>query len=98
MKAVIDSPEFWSSRGAKVKSPFEYAVSAIRAAGGTIDDPLPLARELRKMGEGLYLAQPPTGYPDDAESWSGSGATLARLDFVARTGPQQDAGRARARQ
>ncbi|HEV7240064.1 MAG TPA: DUF1800 domain-containing protein [Thermoanaerobaculia bacterium] len=82
VKAVLDSPEFWSSRGAKVKSPFEYAVSAIRAAGGTIDDPLPLARELRKMGEGLYLAQPPTGYPDDAESWSGSGATLARLDFV----------------
>ena len=82
VKAVIDSPEFWSSRGAKVKSPFEYAVSAIRAAGATIEDPLPLARELRKMGEGLYLAQPPTGYPDDAESWLTSGATLARLDFV----------------
>jgi uncharacterized protein (DUF1800 family) len=82
VKAVLDSPEFWISRGAKVKSPFEYAVSAIRALGATIDDPLPLARELRKMGEGLYLAQPPTGYPDDAESWSTSGATLARLDFV----------------
>ncbi|MGZ8780541.1 MAG: DUF1800 domain-containing protein [Thermoanaerobaculia bacterium] len=82
VKAVVDSPEFWRSRGAKVKSPFEYAVSAIRASGATIDDPLPLARELRRMGEGLYLAQPPTGYPDDAESWSTSGATLARLDFV----------------
>ena len=82
VKAVLDSPEFWSSRGAKVKSPFEYAISAIRAANGTIEDPLPLARELRKMGEGLYLSQPPTGYPDDAASWSGSGATLARLDFV----------------
>ncbi len=82
VKAVIDSPEFWSSRGAKVKSPFEYAVSAIRAAGGTIEDPLPLARELRKMGEGLYFAQPPTGYPDDAESWLTDGGTLARLDFV----------------
>lgn len=82
VKAVIDSPEFRGSRGAKMKSPFEYAVSAIRAAGATIDDPLPLARELRRMGEGLYLAQPPTGYSDDAESWSSSGATLARLDFV----------------
>jgi len=82
VKAVIDSPEFWSARGAKVKSPFEYTVSAIRASGAKIDDPIPLARELRKMGEGLYFAQPPTGYPDDAESWSTSGATLARLDFV----------------
>ncbi|HVG24445.1 MAG TPA: DUF1800 domain-containing protein [Thermoanaerobaculia bacterium] len=82
VKAVIDSPEFWSSRGAKLKSPFEYAVSAVRAAGARIDDPLPLARELRKMGEGLYLAQPPTGYSDQAEAWSGTGATLARVDFA----------------
>ncbi|HYC92568.1 MAG TPA: DUF1800 domain-containing protein [Thermoanaerobaculia bacterium] len=82
VKAVIDSPEFWSARGAKVKSPFEYAVSAIRAAGATIDNPLPLARELRKMGEGLYLSQSPTGYPDEAEAWSGTGATLARVDFA----------------
>ena len=82
VEAIVTSPEFWSSRGAKVKTPFEYAISAIRASNATIDDPLPLARELRKMGEGLYLARPPTGYPDDAESWSGSGATLARLDFV----------------
>ena len=82
VKAVIDSPEFWSSRGTKVKSPFEYAVSAVRAAGATIVDPLPLARELRKMGEGLYLAHPPTGYPEDSEAWSGTGATLARVDFA----------------
>jgi uncharacterized protein (DUF1800 family) len=82
VKAVIDSPEFWSSRGTKVKSPFEYAVSAVRAAGATIDDPLPLARELRKMGEGLYLSQPPTGYSDEAEAWSGTGETLARVDFA----------------
>jgi uncharacterized protein (DUF1800 family) len=82
VKAVIASPEFWSSRGAKVKSPFEYAVSAVRAAGATIDDPLPLARELRKMGEGLYLSQPPTGYSDEAEAWSGTGETLARVDFA----------------
>ena len=82
MKLILDSPEFWSSKGAKVKSPFEYAISAVRAAGATIEDPVPLARELHKMGEGLYLAQPPTGYADDAETWTSSGATLARLDFA----------------
>jgi uncharacterized protein (DUF1800 family) len=82
VKAVIDSPEFWRARGTKVKSPFEYAVSAIRAAGATIDNPLPLARELRRMGEGLYLSQPPTGYPDAAEAWNGTGATLARVAFA----------------
>jgi uncharacterized protein (DUF1800 family) len=82
VQAIVGSPEFWSSRGAKVKSPFEYTISAIRAAGATIIDPLPLARELRRMGEGLYVASPPTGYPDDAAAWSGTGVTLARVEFA----------------
>ena len=58
------------------------AATGVSATGATIEDPLPLARELHKMGEGLYLAQPPTGYPDDAETWSSDGVTLARLDFA----------------
>ncbi|HEX8169744.1 MAG TPA: DUF1800 domain-containing protein [Thermoanaerobaculia bacterium] len=82
VKAVIDSPEFWASHNAKLKSPFEYVVSAIRAAGATITDPLPVARQLRTMGEALYFAQPPTGYSDAAEAWTSSGGTLARVDFA----------------
>ncbi len=85
VKAVIDSPEFRDPRyrGAKVKSPFEYAISAVRAAGARIDDPLPIARELRTIGQPLYFAQPPTGYSDKAEAWSSDGALIARLNFAA---------------
>jgi uncharacterized protein (DUF1800 family) len=85
VKAAIDSPEFWDEKNyrAKVKSPFEYTISAIRAAGATIEDPLPLARELRKIGEPLYFAQPPTGYSDRSETWASDGALVARLNFVA---------------
>jgi uncharacterized protein (DUF1800 family) len=85
VKAVVTSPEFRDPRTyrAKVKSPFEYTISAVRAAGATIDDPLPIARELRKIGEPLYAAQPPTGYSDKSEAWSSDGALVARLNFVA---------------
>jgi len=85
VKAVIASPEFWDQKNyrAKMKSPFEYTISAVRAAGATIEDPLPIARELRKIGEPLYLAQPPTGYSDKSETWSSDGALVARLNFVA---------------
>ena len=84
VKAVVTSPEFWDPRyrGAKMKSPFEYAISAIRAAGGSIENPLPLARELRKIGQPLYFAQPPTGYSDASEAWSADGAIVARLNFA----------------
>jgi uncharacterized protein (DUF1800 family) len=84
VKAVIDSREFWDEKTylAKMKSPFEYTISAIRAAGATIEDPLPVARELRKIGEPLYFAQPPTGYSDKSDAWSSDGALVARLNFV----------------
>jgi uncharacterized protein (DUF1800 family) len=85
VKAVLDSPEFRDPRyfRAKVKTPFEYTISAVRAAGGTIDDPLPLARELRRIGQPLYFAQPPTGYSDRSSAWWSDGALIARLNFAA---------------
>jgi len=84
VQAVIESPEFRDPRNfrTKVKSPFEYTISVVRASGAVIDNPLPLARELRKIGEPLYFAQPPTGYSDKSETWSSDGALVARLNFV----------------
>jgi uncharacterized protein (DUF1800 family) len=84
VRAVIDSKEFWDPQAyrAKVKSPFEYTVSAVRAVGATVDNPLPLARELQKMGEPLYGAQPPTGYSDKADAWVNTGALMNRLNFA----------------
>jgi len=84
VQAVIDSPEFRDPKyfRVKMKTPFEYAVSAIRAVDGRVDNPLPVARQLREMGEGLYLSQPPTGYSDTAEAWSSSGGLMARLNFA----------------
>jgi uncharacterized protein (DUF1800 family) len=84
VKAVIDSPEFWdrSVYRAKVKSPFEYVVSAVRAVDGHVDNPMPIARALQQMGEPLYGAQPPTGYSDKAEAWVNTGALMSRLNFA----------------
>src|SRR5438105_4437168 len=56
VKAVIDSPEFWDPKfyRAKVKPPFEYVISAVRAVNATIDNPMPVARSLQQIGEPLY--------------------------------------------
>jgi uncharacterized protein (DUF1800 family) len=84
VKAVISSPEFWdpSVYRAKMKSPFEYVVSAIRAVDAHVDYAPPVARALQQIGEPLYGAQPPTGYKDTAEAWEGSGALMNRLNFA----------------
>jgi len=84
LRAVIKSPEFWDAKNyrAKVKSPFEYVVSAVRAVDADVVDPTPLARALQQMGEPLYGAQPPTGYSDKADAWVNTGALMNRLNFA----------------
>ena len=84
VRAIVTSPEFFDPRyyRAKVKSPFEYVVSAMRAVGATPAATLPIARRLAQMGEPLYLCQPPTGYSDTARAWVNTGGLVARLNFA----------------
>ena len=92
---IFTSPEFWSAEAyrAKIKTPLEVVASAVRtldgrlvaaAAGpdGLADGGMVLAREVARLGEPLYEAQPPTGYPDRAESWVNTGALLGRMNFA----------------
>jgi uncharacterized protein (DUF1800 family) len=84
MRTILTSREFHSSEvvGAKTKSPFEYAVSAIRALDGTTDGSHALAQFIARMGQPLYQCQPPAGYPDRRDHWMSNGAILERLNFA----------------
>jgi hypothetical protein len=83
LRTMISSPEFWSREAyrAKIKKPFELVASAARAVGSDVDVPLPLVMWTARIGEPLYLCQPPTGYSDKAETWVNTGALLNRLNF-----------------
>ncbi|MEW6126074.1 MAG: DUF1800 domain-containing protein [Acidobacteriota bacterium] len=84
LKTIYTSPEFYATESyrAKIKSPFELAISAIRAVGAETVNPRQVAQFVAKMGQPLYLYQPPTGYPDRAEQWVNTGALLERLNFA----------------
>lgn len=83
-RAIITSPEFMSAeaRRAKVKTPLEFAMSALRTTGADVNNAAPLVQQMRALGMPLYGAQPPTGYADTAVSWINSGALLARMNFA----------------
>ena len=84
LSTLFHSPEFWAEGAyrAKVKTPLEFVASAIRATGGSVDNALPLARQLSNMGMPLYGAQPPTGYSMKGETWVSSSALLNRMNFA----------------
>jgi uncharacterized protein (DUF1800 family) len=83
MHTMIYSPEFWSREAyrAKIKTPFELVVSAVRALGTDVDMPQPLVNWVGRIGEPIYQCQPPTGYADKADAWVNTGALLNRLNF-----------------
>jgi uncharacterized protein (DUF1800 family) len=86
LRTVFTAPEFGagSVRAAKTKTPFEFVVSAARAVDARMDarGGLALAHAAALIGEPLYGAQAPTGYPDRAEAWVNAGALLGRLNFA----------------
>jgi uncharacterized protein (DUF1800 family) len=86
LRTIFESPEFFSEDAyrAKIKKPFEFVASAVRALGGTTDATggMALARASAEIGEPLYQAQPPTGYADRGAVWVNAGALLARMNFA----------------
>jgi uncharacterized protein (DUF1800 family) len=83
LRTMIWSPEFWSRETyrAKIKTPFELVVSAVRALGTDVNTPMPLVQWVGRIGEPLYQCQPPTGYSDKADTWVNTGALLNRLNY-----------------
>ena len=83
VRTLAYSPEFWSdeARRQKIKSPFELAVSSIRALDAEITDPYFTFRWVERMGQPLYAYQAPTGYPDSAAAWVNTGSLLGRMNF-----------------
>ncbi len=82
LRAIFTSPDFWSAQAvrSKVKTPFEFVVSAVRASGVEPDDTPRLAQLVARLGEPLYQQPAPTGYAETEEHWVNSGALLARMN------------------
>jgi uncharacterized protein (DUF1800 family) len=84
MKLLLTSPEFLSPDAyrAKVKTPFEFVVSSLRATGLDLTDARPLVRAVQQLGMPLYQCQPPTGYKDTADAWVNAGALVNRMNVA----------------
>ena len=84
LRTLFTNKEFFAPENyrAKIKTPFELAISSIRALGAETNGSPAMLAMLRKLGEAPYGYQAPTGYPDRAEDWVNTGALLERLNFA----------------
>ena len=80
---MVMHPDFWAKakEKEKIKSPFELAVSAIRATGTEVIAPYQVFTWSEKMGQKFYFYQAPTGFPDRGSYWINTGSLLNRMNF-----------------
>ena len=84
LRTIFSSPEFNSTAAyrAKIKRPFELAISAVRTLGADTNGGPGLNQWITRMGQPLYGFQTPNGYSDMAEDWVNTGTLLERMNFA----------------
>jgi uncharacterized protein (DUF1800 family) len=83
MKTLFHSPEFWSRSAyrAKVKTPEEFVISAIRASDGELTHPMAAVFAMVPLGMSFYGMQTPNGYGWTADKWVNSSGLLNRINY-----------------
>lgn len=84
LRALFHSAQFWDTRnsGNKFKTPYQYAISSIRATGQTIENGRPLLGFLYQQGMPLYGCLTPDGYKHTQDAWLNGDTMLRRLSFA----------------
>ena len=83
VRTIVTSEEFFAAAAwrAKVKSPFEVVVSALRAMDARADSTPRSAAIVARLGQGIYQHQAPNGWPETGTGWINTGAILGRVNF-----------------
>jgi uncharacterized protein (DUF1800 family) len=94
LQALFTSPEFLSEGAwqAKLKSPLEMAVSAVRSTDAEVTDTSALAQRIADLGQPLYGKLEPTGYPNTGDAWTNTAGILGRINFASALASGQIAG------
>jgi uncharacterized protein (DUF1800 family) len=84
LSTLFGSPEFFSEGAwqAKLKSPLEMVVSAVRATNADVTDTFALAQRIADLGEPLYGKLEPTGYPNTGDAWTNTASVLGRINVA----------------
>jgi uncharacterized protein (DUF1800 family) len=95
LRTLFASPEFMDQQyaGAKFKTPYQYVVSASRAAATPMTEVKPLVGILNRLGMPLYGCQTPDGYKNTEAAWLNPDGLSRRISYALAlsTGADADA-------
>lgn len=82
LRTLFKTTAFRETRGNKLKRPFHFLVSSLRATGAKTDAQRALTRFLERMGNTPFHYPTPDGYPEEADPWMST--MLWRWNFAIR--------------
>jgi uncharacterized protein (DUF1800 family) len=81
---LIASTQTWQASLAKFKTPWEWAISSLRALGRREITPMQASGLMNQLGQPVWRPGSPAGYDDVAASWIGPDALLRRVEVAQR--------------
>jgi uncharacterized protein (DUF1800 family) len=87
-RALVESPEAWRSVPAKFKTPWEWAVSTLRALDRRELPAMQAAALMNQLGQPTWRPGSPAGYDDIAATWAAPDALLRRVEVAQRIAAQ----------
>jgi uncharacterized protein (DUF1800 family) len=87
-EALALAPESWAPQQRKLKTPYEFLVSAYRAVGSAPDDAVALGRYVEASGHSPLWSATAAGSSDRAETWASPMGLVVRADLARAVAPR----------
>ena len=91
-RELVVAPEAWTASAPKFKSPWEWAISSLRAVGRNEIAPMQLANTMNQLAQPVWRPGSPAGYDDIAAAWAAPDALVRRVEVAQRFAAQAGAG------
>ncbi len=84
-RTLVASPEPWSPAPTMFKSPWDWAVSTLRAVRApALAERQNIAAMFTQLGQPVWRPGSPKGYDDTVATWAGSAALMQRVELASR--------------
>jgi uncharacterized protein (DUF1800 family) len=87
-RELVASPEAWQPAPTKFKTPWEWAISSLRALGRREVTPVQTTNLMNQLGQPVWRPGSPAGYDDTAATWAAPDALLRRVEVAQRLAVQ----------
>ncbi|CAN7432390.1 DUF1800 domain-containing protein [Acidovorax sp. LjRoot66] len=83
-RELVAAPEAWQPGSAKFKSPWDWALSSLRALGQRALPPAQAANLMAQLGQPVWRPGSPAGFGDTAATWAAPDALMRRVEIAQR--------------